>query len=473
MANLPLLNSGLSRSRLPAFRCLLPAVPAIALSVLLAGCGLFGGGDSNARLGVTPPPKPVFGFAVAPDPQAAIAARHVLQEGGNAVDAATAAGFSLAVTLPSRAGLGGGGACLINVPHNATNPTAKPVALLFLPQAPSNAAGADRPAAVPELARGLIAMQARYGQLSLATVLAPAETFAGGGVPVSRALAADLRVVGNALIADPAARNVFATPSGTLLNAGDIMRQPDLAATLGALQTGGVFGLVQGELAQQFVAAADQAGGGLSLADLRNAAPRYTAPVTLSDAGISLAFLPPPAYGGTGAAAGFQALVANPQDMNAASQEAVSASFAAAGIKTAPAALPASTGFAVLDGNGGIVTCATTMDNLFGTGRVAPNTGILLAASPAHVPPPLLAAGIAYRDGKFRAAVTGSGQQGAPMAVADGLYNALHSTVPMPSPVPEPGRADVIACSGFMPGDPKSCAAAADPRGFGLAVGNP
>ncbi|HET9146454.1 MAG TPA: gamma-glutamyltransferase [Acetobacteraceae bacterium] len=450
----------------------MPLAQALALLVPLSGCGLFGGGGGNAKLGVTPPPKPVFGFAVAPDPEAAIAARHVLLEGGNAVDAATAAGFVLAVTLPSRAGLGGGGACLIYAPHNATSPTPKPVSLLFLPRAAANAAGADRPAAVPEMARGLIAMQARYGQLSLAADMAPAETLAGGGAPVSRALAADLRVVGGALTADPAAAAVFA-PSGSLLGPGQIMRQPDLAATLGALQTGGALDLVQGSLASQFVAAADQAGGGLDLADLRRAAPRYAPPLTMTHGGISLAFLPPPAYGGTGAMAGFRALAANPQDLNAAAQAAASASFAAEGVKTAPAALPASTGFAALDGQGGIVACATTMNNLFGTGRIAPGTGILLAASPAHVPPPLLAAGIAYRGGKFRAAATGSGQQGAPMAVADALYNALGSGRPMPSPVPQPGRANVIACSGFMPGDPKSCAAAADPRGFGLATGSP
>ncbi|HEX7388913.1 MAG TPA: gamma-glutamyltranspeptidase, partial [Acidiphilium sp.] len=74
--------------------------------------------------------------------------------------------------------------------------------------------------------------------------------------------------------------------------------------------------------------------------------------------------------------------------------------------------------------------------------------------------------------GEFRAIATGSGQQGAPMAVAASLFNALHSTEPMPTPVPAPGRANVIACHGLMPGAPKTCAGATDPRGFGLAVGS-
>ncbi len=454
-----------------ASRRLASAAPGLAGILLLSGCGLFGGG-SNAGLGEPQPAKPVFGYAVAPDPQAALAARRMLLEGGNAADAAAAAGFVLSVTLPSRAGLGGGGACLINLPHDPTHATPEPVALLFLAQAPASPMpGADRPAAVPEMARGLIALQARYGQLSLSTVMAPAETLAGGGAPVSRALASDLQVVGNALIADPAARDVFAAPSGALLTAGDILRQPDLAATLGAIQTGGALALAQGQLARNFVAAADQAGGGLDFADLAKAAPRYAPPLRLSEAGLTLSFLPPPAYGGSGAAAGYQALAADPQDINAAAQRAVAASFAAEQVSAPPPALPASTGFATLDQHGGAIACATTMNNLFGTGRVAPNTGILLAASPAHVPPPLLAAGIAYRGKNFRAAATGSGQSGAPIAVAAGLYNAIQSTTPMPVPVPEPGRANVIACSGLLPGNQKSCAAATDPRGFGLAVG--
>jgi gamma-glutamyltranspeptidase/glutathione hydrolase len=450
--------------------------PGLASILLLSGCGLFGG-SSNAGLGEPQPAKPVFGYAVAPDPQAALAARQILLAGGNAADAAAAAGFVLAVTLPSRAGLGGGGGCLINMPNDAAHPTPKPVALLFLPQAPASVMpsfttqGADRPAAVPEMARGLIAMQVRYGHLPLSTVMAPAETLAGGGAPVSRALASDLQVVGNALIADPAARNVFATPSGALLTKGEILRQPDLAATLGAIQTGGVLNLVQGRLARRFAAAADQAGGGISFAELGKAVPHYAEPLRVSEDGTMLSFLPPPAYGGPGAAAGYQALAADPQDVNAAARRAVAASFAAEKVTAAAPALPASTGFATLDQKGGVIACATTMNNLFGTGRVAPGTGILLAASPAHVPPPLLAAGIAYRGKDFRAAATGSGQSGAPMAVAAGLYNAIHAKMPMPVPVPEPGRANVIACSGLMPGNPKSCAAATDPRGFGLAIG--
>jgi gamma-glutamyltranspeptidase/glutathione hydrolase len=56
--------------------------------------------------------------------------------------------------------------------------------------------------------------------------------------------------------------------------------------------------------------------------------------------------------------------------------------------------------------------------------------------------------------------------------VAVGMSNALRASAPMPVPVPEPGRANVIICSGYLPGEPDSCRWATDPRGAGLAVGS-
>ena len=128
--------------------------------------------------------------------------------------------------------------------------------------------------------------------------------------------------------------------------------------------------------------------------------------------------------------------------------------------------LPASTSFATLDKDGNAVACALSMDNLFGTGRVLPGLGILLAASPAAVPPPLYSAAIAWNENihSFRAAVGGSGQAGAPMAVAVGMLNALRTNQPMATAVPDPGRANVITCTNYLPGENGSCAWAADPR---------
>jgi gamma-glutamyltranspeptidase/glutathione hydrolase len=134
---------------------------------------------------------------------------------------------------------------------------------------------------------------------------------------------------------------------------------------------------------------------------------------------------------------------------------------------------PASTSFVTMDRFGNAVACALTMDNLFGTGRIMPGLGFLAAASPTAVPPPLLAAGLVWNDNlkAFRAAAGGSGQAGAPLAVAAALINTLKTDQPMSVPVPDPGRANVIACGRYLPGENRACGWANDPRESGLAMG--
>jgi gamma-glutamyltranspeptidase/glutathione hydrolase len=83
----------------------------------------------------------------------------------------------------------------------------------------------------------------------------------------------------------------------------------------------------------------------------------------------------------------------------------------------------------------------------------------------------MLAAGLAWNNNVrgFRAMAAGSGQEGAALATAVALNNALHATTAMPQPVPEPGRANVVACSRYLPDNEGSCSWATDPRGTGLA----
>ncbi len=400
-----------------------------AILLSLSGCGLghqvFGGGN-NSSLGQATPTPSVFGYAVADEPQAALAARQILNEGGNAADAAAAAGFALAVTLPSRAGLGGGGACIIKMPDSQGNP--QPATTLIFPPGTPSATGGSRPAAVPTLARGLLALQARFGALPYPAVIVPAERLAAGA-PVSPALAADLQIVGPALLADPAAASVFGGPGG-VLPAGATLTQPDLAATLETLRTQGVEGFYAGAYGAEFLAAANQAGANFSPADFSSALPVFGQPDTSTQAGADIDSLPtqPPAT----------------------------------------RILPASAGFMALDKNGGIVACAVTMNNLFGTGRIAAGTGVLLAASPRAAQTPILAAAIAFDGSKFRAAVTGTGQSAAGIAAATALTNALTNAA---APIPEPGRTNTISCPAGVPGGEASCTATADPRGNGLAIG--
>jgi gamma-glutamyltranspeptidase/glutathione hydrolase len=228
-------------------------------------------------------------------------------------------------------------------------------------------------------------------------------------------------------------------------------------------------------------------GGPIAFDDLRTALPKLTAPLITKYRNDDVAFLPPPADGGLAAEAAFAVLAQFPDNFAAANARALSvaARYRAGGVTPDQAlaatdlpsvglpALPASTTFVTLDRSGDAVVCALTMDNLFGTGRIIPSLGFLAAASPAAVPPPLLAAGLAWNGhiGAFRAEVGGSGQAGAPMAAAFGMINTLRTQQPMPTPVPDPGRANVIACGNYLPGDPGTCGWATDPRDSGLALG--
>ena len=450
-----------------------------------------GAGSSGPANGTPGYVKGFLGSVVADEPSAALVGREVLSAGGTAADAAVAVGFALTVTLPSRAGLGGGGGCLAYDPARDGPNKGVPQAVMFVPPAPADPGAADRPAAVPMLARGLYLLNATYGNRRFESLLAPAEAMARNGVTVSRSLAHDLSIVAGPLSADPGARIVF-FPNGRPLQEGQRFLQPGLAATLAELRRLGVGDLYQGQLAHTLADAAHDAGGGLSVADLRHAIAHLGPVLHESDGADTVAFLPPPADGGLAAAAAFAVLRQDPTALPTAGERAiaVAARWRLGGVdpqallasaKTLPAAslpaLPASTSFAVVDRKGNAVVCALTMNNLFGTGRVAAGTGILLAASPGRVPPPLLTAALAYapRRHAFRAAVGASGQEGAPLAAAVAMRAALADrgpvAQPMPAPVPAPGRANVIECPGLLPGAPQSCGWAADPRGSGLAIG--
>ena len=429
-----------------------------------------------------------LGGVVADEPRAALAGRDVLSAGGTAADAAVAVAMTLAVTYPSRAGLGGGGACVAFAPNTDGQSRGIPEAVIFTPVAPAGqGANADRPAAVPMLARGLFLLSARYGnRLPFESLVLPAEQLARSGVPASRALVKDLSAVSGPLLADPGARAVF-SQNGAPLSEGQILLQPDLAGTLAQIRTAGVGDMYLGALGRRIVVASAQIGGPLQLSDLRGALPRLTAPLIRTYQKDKVAFLPPPADGGLAAEAAFDVLAGNPSDLGGAAARslAVVARYRAGGMTPdavlaakdlpagGPTLFPASTSFVTMDRAGDAVACALTLDNLFGTGRILPGLGFLAAASPSAVPPPLLAAGVVWNDREkaFRAAAGGSGQEGAPLAVAAALINTFRTGRPMSVPVPDPGRANVIACSRYLPGENSACGWANDPRENGLAVG--
>ena len=265
-----------------------------------------------------------LGGVVADEPRAALAAREVLSAGGNAADAAVTLGFVLSVTLPSRAGLGGGGACLAYAADKKSANEGVPEAVLFTPVAPASlGANADRPAAVPMLARGLYLLHARYGSPAVR------------GPDRARRTAGPLRHAG---VARPGARHrAGGRPAagrserarGVLPGRHAARRGPDAAAAgprrrrWSRIRVSGVGDLYTGALARRIVQASPLAGGPLALADLSAALPRLAPAIVLPNRRDKVAFLPPPADGGLAAAAAFAALQRDPSALGAAAARAL------------------------------------------------------------------------------------------------------------------------------------------------------
>src|SRR5690606_31613506 len=136
----------------------------------------------------------------------------------------------------------------------------------------SAASGQSRnPSAVPANIRGFYALHARYGQLRWEQLLAEPERLARMGVPVSRAFAADINRAARLIANDPVARQVF-MPGGRPLAEGQMMEQRDLATTLARVRRNpGDF--YAGAQARELVAAVAQAGGSLTVEDLRDLRP--------------------------------------------------------------------------------------------------------------------------------------------------------------------------------------------------------
>ncbi|MCC7427087.1 MAG: gamma-glutamyltransferase [Alphaproteobacteria bacterium] len=484
------------------------------------------------------------------EPRAGLIGRDILSAGGTAADAAVAMGFALGVTLPSRAGLGGGGACLVYEAERL-----EPEAIEFLPVSPASVpAIADRPSALPATVRGLFALHARYGRFRFEQITGPAERLAREGTPVSRAFARDLALVAGPLFADPQARAVFARNGAQPLQEGDTLVQPQLGALIGQIRSAGVGSMYQGALAEQLERAAAAAGGSMPESEMRAVLPRARAPLSRrigndmiyaasgadgswATGAILAALAGPGRYQGSDAAGRAHALaeasarvlgeVARRRASGmGAGDDALSPERAAAVMagytadRASPAAmlggrlpvLPASASFAVLDRNGMAVTCAFTMNNLFGTGRIAPGTGLLLAAAPGRgsVQPPLLAVLLAVNTNinRFRFAGAASGEDAAPAALADVAARTMLAAEPLASAITAPrvargtadavraepelpdavraglaargapvtvasgglGRVNAIDCPEFRPRREGGCTVVTDPRGPGLAV---
>ncbi len=524
------------------------------MALLAWGCA----SDDEKNLGEIGIVEGFLGGVAADEPRAALIGRDVLSAGGTAADAATAVYFALSVTLPSSASLGGGGVCLV---HDATS--ARTEALRFLVRRPAAVPpGTARPTAVPGNPRGFFALHSKYGVLRWAQLVAPAESLARFGTPVSRALAHDLGQVGDALLAEPGNRTLFGRRDGQgVLREGDFMTQVGLAAQLSRLRSLGPGDFYVGRLARTLVNAVAQAGGSLSAGDLRSFAPSWSDTVTVAFGNETAHFAPPPSAAGSVAAQMWALLTRDdgyddsdidershlfveaalrafadrgrwmnddgssrvvPGDLTSKARlNALMATFRsdrhvpAAQLDPAPVQRlenPAATSFVVLDRHGSAVTCALTMNNLFGNGRVAPGTGIVMAMPPGQGGRgpislgPMIVVNKHVNEFYFAAAATGG--VAAPTALLNVAAKTLVGEISLEDAVQAPrlhhsgapdlvyfeqgfdrdrlgaltglghrigatntlGRVNAAFCSGGLPPKPETCTVKTDPRGFGLAA---
>lgn len=475
----------------------------------VSGCGSSGIGGSP--LGN----DPGSGLVVADEPMAVLTAQDILLAGGTAADAAVAMYFTMSVTYPSSAGLGGGGVCIARRPPGGDEKNPRVEVLEFLGTA-SSASSRGTPIAVPANVRGMYALHARYGRLPWGQVIRPAEKLARFGAPVSRAFAREL-AQGVGRLADSAARRVFQRRRGALAREGDHLEQMDLAGVLGRLRARGPADFYSGVLARKLVGGARDAGLALSAADLRNVKPRWLKPVEY-DAGKFSIFLPP-VGGGKVAATLWKMLYVDGGYRRAAAAnrdkvliDATAASLGKAGAPPSTNALPdpAVASFVAMDGSGGAVSCAVTLNGRFGSGRLIRGAGFTAAAAPGsaldgrwalapmvvaskHTPTAFAAAAPSGNAAAPAALVATAlrilvdGQDADKALAAGRVYPASAGAAHVErrgrarlTRVSAPGtrkiaarvlgRVNLIYCAEGLPSEKNACVFHADPRGFGHAV---
>lgn len=448
-----------------------PLVAATTLVATLAALAVSGCGglQIDRSRGVKPP---TWGLVAGEEPRAVLVARDVLMAGGSAADAATALYFTLAVTLPSAAGLGGGGMC---VSHRETDPrTEEPVveAYLFPPRPAPGAA-----VSLPGNPRGFFALQARHGQRRWEELLVPAENIARFGHPVSRALATDLAQASGRVVPGTPLGDALLGPAGRPKGEGAELTRLSLAATLGILRTRGPGDLYSGQLARTFIAGAAAAGMVITPEALRAAVPEAVPPLQ-ADWGSHVASFPAGVPQGEAAVGAWDALVdggtyggespARAVDQAVATR--MSPGTGGAGQEVA------STGFVVVDGFGAAVACTVSMVTPFGTGIEAGNTGILLAppvTDPRVLGLPMVVSNLNTGNLFFAGAATGPQAPAAALATAlASLEAGLDASAAMAQGRAAAGaaRVDALLCPDGFRADPLACRILADSQAHGLAM---
>jgi gamma-glutamyltranspeptidase/glutathione hydrolase len=252
------------------------------------------------------------GMVVAQEKIAARLGADVLRRGGNAVDAAVATGFAMAVTYPRAGNIGGGGFMIIHsverhedvaIDYRETAPGAM-TRDIFLGSDGKPDNGKSRDSAlgigVPGTVAGLTLALEKYGsgKFTLADLLKPAIDLARDGTVLTDDNADTLPDWYRRLARWPASAKIFSRPDGTSLREGDTLVQTDLAATLSAIATQGRRGFYEGPVAEKLAAGIRGAGGVMTTEDLKSYQAVVRAPVRGSYRGYDILAMPQPSSGG-------------------------------------------------------------------------------------------------------------------------------------------------------------------------------
>lgn len=238
----------------------------------------------------------------------------ILHKGGNAVDAAVATGFALAVTLPRAGNIGGGGYMLVHMAPRDGKP-AETIAIDYYGQAPaatkrdlllgkdgkfdSDKGMSMKGVAIPGTVKGLWEAHSRYGKLPWKDLIVPAIALARDGVPLSDDEAEAHANQKKLMADDPAALAIFFKADGTPWEPGDTFKQTDLAWTLTQIAERGVDGFYKGPVADRIVAGMKTGDGIITHKDLANYRALVSAPIWSSYRGTRIAYMPPTASGVT------------------------------------------------------------------------------------------------------------------------------------------------------------------------------
>lgn len=233
----------------------------------------------------------------------------ILEKGGNAIDAAVAMGFALAVAEPFTSGPGGGGLATIRTADGET------LFIDFREIAPANATldlylGEDGKSngntmtgglasGIPGDVAGLLYMLENYGTMTRQEVLAPAIRIATEGFEVSAYCANAISDAYEKAVQFPEMQKVYWNELGLPYEAGDVITNPDLAKLLQKIADEGKDGFYKGEVAQAIVDTLAKYGGVMTLEDLASYKPQVLKPVTGSYRGYEIISSAPPSSGGT------------------------------------------------------------------------------------------------------------------------------------------------------------------------------